>query len=494
VVALLREPARPASIREHPLAPWFAVATVCFGAFMGQLDASIVTVAFPALQRQFGAGLASVQWVSLSYLLVLTALLVPAGRWSDRTGRKLMYLYGFLVFSAASAACGLAPSLAALVGLRVVQAAGAAMLQANSVALVVTSVPDRARRKALGVQAAAQAIGLASGPVAGGLLVAAVGWRWVFFLNVPVGVIALLAGVYLLPRTRGLAGAPGAADGGAGPAGADLGGMGLLTVAVAAGMLAISSLSGLGLPAWAIAVCVAGSIAAWVVLVRHERRCAAPLLDLRAMAASGAGPALGGALAAYLVLFGPLVLFPQLITAEGGTALSAGLRLVALPAGFGLAAATADRLLPARWTNRYRCVAGGILAAVCAAALAVHVPHAVSVVLLGLLGVGLGVYTPANNAEIMAAVPARDAAAAGGMVNMTRGIGTALGVLVVALGLHAAVLLRWPDGARALPMAALAAVALFAVGAALRSGPGAARSSEPVGGPGAPATPAGETQ
>ncbi len=196
------------AIREHPLAPWFAVTAVCFGAFMGQLDASVVTVAFPALQRQFGAGLASVQWVSLAYLLVLTALLVPAGRWSDRVGRKLMYLYGFVVFAVSSAACGLAPSLGALIALRVVQAAGAALLQANSVALVVTSVPPRTRRAALGVQAAAQAVGLASGPVIGGLLVAAAGWRWVFFLNVPVGALAVVAGVYLLPRTRGLAGPP----------------------------------------------------------------------------------------------------------------------------------------------------------------------------------------------------------------------------------------------------------------------------------------------
>ena len=120
MVTLLREPARPAVIREHPLAPWFAVAAVCFGAFMGQLDASVVTVAFPALQRQFGAGLAATQWVSLAYLLALTALLVPAGRWSDRAGRKLLYLYGFVVFAAASAACGLAPSLAVLIALRVV--------------------------------------------------------------------------------------------------------------------------------------------------------------------------------------------------------------------------------------------------------------------------------------------------------------------------------------------------------------------------------------
>jgi MFS family permease len=319
MVTLLREPARPTAIREHPLAPWFAVATVCFGAFMGQLDASVVTVAFPALQRQFGTGLAATQWVSLAYLLVLTALLVPAGRWSDRAGRKLLYLYGFVVFSAASAACGLAPSLGVLIALRLVQAAGAALLQANSVALVVTSVPARTRRAALGVQAAAQAVGLACGPVVGGVLVGTVGWRWVFLINVPVGLLAVLAGWYLLPRTRRAGDAGGVGPGagrdgigrhGADPHGADLGGMGLLAVSTSAGMLAISSLSGLGLPVWAVASCVAAAVTADAGLVRHSWRAAAPLLDLRALAAAGTGPALGGALCAYLVLFGPLVLFP----------------------------------------------------------------------------------------------------------------------------------------------------------------------------------------
>ena len=474
MATLLREPARPAVIREHPLAPWFAVAAVCFGAFMGQLDASVVTVAFPALQRQFGAGLASVQWVSLAYLLVLTALLVPAGRWSDRAGRKLMYLYGFVLFAGASAACGFAPSLGALIALRVVQAAGAALLQANSVALVVTSVPARTRRAALGVQAAAQAVGLASGPVIGGLLVATAGWRWVFFLNVPVGVLAVVAGVYLLPRTRGPAGQllgtqPPAGRLPSARRGTDPGGTILLATAATAGMLAISALSGLGAPAWVAAVFAVVAALSGAALLRHERRVAAPLLDLRAMAAAGTGAALLGALCAYLVLFGPLVLFPQVVSAQGGSAESAGLLLTALPAGFGLAAACADKLLPAGWSNRRRCLLGGAVVAVSAAALAVPAPHAVTVVLLGLLGIGLGVYTPANNAEIMAAVPAGDAAAAGGMVNMTRGTGTALGVAVVTLGLHAGALLRSPQAGLALSMGALAAVALLGTGAALRA-------------------------
>jgi len=471
VTALLREPARPAVIREHPLAPWLAVAAVCLGAFMGQLDASVVTVAFPALQRQFGTGLASVQWVSLAYLLVLTALLVPAGRWSDRVGRKLMYLYGFIVFAGSSAACGLAPSLGALIALRVVQAGGAALLQANSVALVVTSVPERNRRTALGVQAAAQAVGLASGPVIGGLLVAAAGWRWVFFLNVPVGMLAVVAGIYLLPRTRGAGGELLAGQPPVGQRGTDPGGTVLLAAATTAGLLAISAVSGLGAPGWAAAVFAAVAVLTGTMLLRHERRAAAPLLDLRAMAAAGTGAALLGALCAYLVLFGPLVLFPQLVSARGGSAEAAGLLLTSLPAGFGLAAAVADKLLPAGWPNRRRCLLGGVLVAASAAALAVPAPRGVSVVLLGLLGIGLGIYTPANNAEIMAAVPARNAAAAGGMVNMTRGTGTALGVAVVTLGLHGGALLRSPDAGLALSMAALAAVALLGTGAALRARP-----------------------
>src|SRR5947209_6160402 len=171
-------------------------AKVTMLAFMGQLDASIVTLAFPAIGGYFHAGLAAVQWVSLSYLLTLVALLAPVGRLADAFGRKQLYLYGFALFTAASAACGLAPNLPTLICFRVVQALGAAMLQANSVALVTTSVPPGRVRAALGVQAAAQALGLAFGPVVGGVLVQSLGWQWVFGVNVPVGVLGLIAGRY----------------------------------------------------------------------------------------------------------------------------------------------------------------------------------------------------------------------------------------------------------------------------------------------------------
>ena len=455
---LLREPPRPAVVREHRLAPWLAVATVCFGAFMGQLDASIVTLAFPALQRQFGVGLAGVQWVSLAYLLALVALLVPVGRWSDRLGRKLVYLYGFVLFAGASAACGLAPTLTVLIGLRVVQAAGAAMLQANSVALVATSAPAGRRRAALGIQAAAQALGLALGPVVGGLLVASAGWRWIFLVNVPVGMIAVAAGWFLLPRTRQLAHGRGT----------DPAGVMLLALTAVGTLVVVSSLSGLGLPLRVVAGSAVAAVLAGAGLIWWERRSPAPLIDLPLLAAAGITPALSGALCVYMVLFGPLVLLPQTLAAHGDGALRAGLLLTALPAGFGLAAVAAERVLPARWPNQRRCAAGGLLATCSVAALAIPASAAGTVISLALLGAGLGAYIPANNAQIMAAVPARDAATAGGMVNMTRGLGTALGVAVVTLGLHAGARLGHADGGP-LAIAALAAAALAATWAGTRS-------------------------
>ncbi|MGE5288456.1 MAG: MFS transporter, partial [Micromonosporaceae bacterium] len=158
------------------------VATVCIGAFMGQLDASIVTLAFPTLRHDFAAPLADVQWVGQAYLLVLIGLLPVVGRYADMLGRKLLYTYGFVIFIVGSALCGLAPSLGALIGFRVLQGGGAAMLQANSVAIIAGAVPRDRLGRAIGVQGAAQALGLALGPAVGGLLISMGGWRLIFFV------------------------------------------------------------------------------------------------------------------------------------------------------------------------------------------------------------------------------------------------------------------------------------------------------------------------
>jgi MFS family permease len=420
---LRSERRRPAVVRAARNGWWLAIGTVCLGAFMGQLDASIVTLTYPALRSGFHTSLAAVTWVSLSYLLTLVAALIPVGRFADAYGRKLLYLYGFAVFTIASAACGLAPGLGALVAFRVVQAVGAAMLQANSVALVACSAPRPAVRAALGVQAAAQAVGLALGPTLGGLLVSTVGWRWVFGINIPVGVIAIVAGHYLLPRTRERTPVTGF----------DWPGVALLAAATTSLLLAMSSLAGLGPPEWVTVVLFTVAVAAGLAYYRRQRVAATPLVDLALLRARGVGTGLVGALCGYLVLFGPLVLVPIVLGHRGP--LAAGLVLTTLPAGFALAATTADRLLPRGWRDRLRCGVGALM---CVAGLVLMLPFGTGWLVAGLavLGIGLGVFTPANNSMIMTSIPTRAAGTGGGLVNMTRALGTALGVAVVTLALH----------------------------------------------------------
>jgi EmrB/QacA subfamily drug resistance transporter len=424
-MALTTERPRPRWIREAPNGWWFAIATVCFGAFMGQLDASIATLTYPALSAGFHASTAAVSWVSLGYLLVLVALLVPVGRFSDARGRKLCYLYGFLVFTAASAACGLAPTLAALVVFRLLQAFGAALLQANSVALVTTSAPRGRMRAALGVQAGAQALGLALGPALGGVIVSTLGWRWVFLVNVPVGVVAVVAGYYLLPRTRTKAGTDAF----------DWAGLALLALASTALLLGISGGSGLGLPGYATAILFAVAGAAGYGFWRRISTAASPLVDPILLRTRKIAMGLLGALGGYLVLFGPLVLVPDVLGAHQSA--KAGLILTALPLGFASAALGANHVLPTTWPDRRRALVGSAVAFVALIAL-IPMPFtpAAQMPLLALLGLGLGTFTPANNTIVMGAIPARAAGTGGGLVNMSRGLGTALGVALVTLTLY----------------------------------------------------------
>jgi MFS family permease len=395
---------------------------------MGQLDVSIVTLTFRPMMREFHAPLAAMQWVSLVYLLTLVALLAPAGRISDARGRKLVYTYGFGVFSAASAACGLAPDLTALVAFRLVQAAGAAMLQANSVALVTASVPKAKMRLALGMQAGAQSLGLALGPTLGGLLTVTAGWRFVYWINVPVGIIAVVAARYLLPRTRDF-GSPGRFD---------WQGTALLAVCTAGLLLALSAAGGLSMPCWAAAGLALAAIVAGAGFAVHEARARFPVIPLTMLRSRGLARALGGALSGYLVLFGPLVLVPQVLGRPGSEA-GVGLLLSALPAGFGVAALTADTVLPPHLGNRQRGMLGSLLSALALGLFAVLPPStSLAVVLLTLTGLGLGIFIPANNTAIMRSAPAGSAATLGGLINMARAIGTTVGIALVTWVLHLA--------------------------------------------------------
>ena len=393
---LLIEPRRPAVVREQPHAYWFAVAAVCIGAFMGQLDASIVTVALPTLQHTFDASVGAVAWVGLSYLLVLVSTVTAVGRFADMWGRKLLYVYGFAIFTLASVLCGLAPGLAALCGFRALQAVGAAMLQANSLAIIVLVMPARSLGKAIGIQGAAQALGLPLGPSIGGLLLAAGGWRLIFFVNVPFGLFGAVAAILLVPRSQHLMAR----------VRFDWTGLGIFFPTVVALLSAISFGAEVGWGSVAIVglFVVAGVLG--VLFLLHERQERDPMLDLGLFRNARFSTGIASGMGSYLVMFGVLLLVPFYFerALSLGTARS-GLELMAMPLAFGVVAPFAGRLAD-RLGARPLTVSGMALVAGALVVMAALRPSTVwFLALLAAVGAGLGLFTSPNNASIMGAAP-----------------------------------------------------------------------------------------
>ena len=397
------------------------VGTVCIGAFMGQLDASIVTLALPRLGREMHTSVGAVEWVALAYLLVLVATVAIVGRMADAVGRKLLYVYGFGVFTAGSVLCGLAPTLPVLIGARVLQAVGAAMLQANSVALITEALPRPLLGKGIGVQGAAQALGLALGPAIGGLLLAVGGWRLIFLVNLPAGAIGLVLGWFLLPRSQSRRSV----------GGADRVGAALLALAAAGPLVYLSLASRAGYGDSLLLAALVVGVLAGVGFVHRERRIVAPLIDLSVFRRPGLASGLSAGLVSYLALFGTLFVVPYYLSADHGSAALIGLQLSALPIAIGIAAPIAGRLV-----NRVgeRLLTGVGLTLAAAGLIEAAFWHGTPglITWLALAGLGLGAFTAANNATIMSASPPGHTGVVGGVLNMTRGIGTAVGVTLAS--------------------------------------------------------------
>ncbi len=421
---LLAEPARPAWVRARPNAPYYALGAVCIGAFMGQLDASIVTVAFPTFERVFGATVGAVTWVGLSYLIVLVAGVTAVGRLADMVGRKLLYTYGFLIFIVGSGLCAVAPNLVTLDAFRVLQGLGAVMLQANSVAIIYLAMPPERLVRGIGIQGAAQALGLALGPTVGGFLLAAGGWRLIFLVNVPAGIIGSAAAWVFVPRSRELQAR----------VRYDWPGLAMFIPAVAAVLVVVTFAKEWGWLTPASLVPLGAAVLLAVAFVRRERRVDTPMVEPSLFRRLAFTAGILSGMLSYLVLFGTMFAVPYFL--ERGSRVSAseaGLVLSALPLTLGVVAPFAGRLADHIEVRAVTMLGAALSAAGLFAAALLRPGVVLLAVLLAVVGAGQGLFTPANNAAIMASAPREHAGLASGVLNMTRGLGTSLGLALTGL-------------------------------------------------------------
>ena len=181
---------------------WWTLAAVAFGLFMIMLDNTVVNVALPAMARDLGVGLSELEWIVTGYALTFASLMLSGGKLADLLGRRLIFVVGLAIFTGASLACGLAESGEFLIGARVVQGVGAALMNPATLSIIAATFPPHQRGTAIGIWAGVSALALAIGPLVGGLLTEHLDWSWIFFVNVPVGIVAIAASFLLIRESK----------------------------------------------------------------------------------------------------------------------------------------------------------------------------------------------------------------------------------------------------------------------------------------------------
>ncbi|HEX9049815.1 MAG TPA: MFS transporter [Anaeromyxobacter sp.] len=404
-----------------PARKWSVLLAVGIGTFMSALDGSIVNAVLPAVREALGTTVAGIEWVVSIYLLVVSGVLLGFGRLGDLRGHRGVYLAGLGGFVVTSALCGLAPSAPWLVAARALQALAAAMLFANSPAILTLAFPPSERGRALGLQSTMTYLGLSAGPPLGGLLAAHLGWRAIFFVNVPIGLVGLALGRAVVPHDEPHGDVPRF----------DLLGAGAFFVGLFGLLLALDQGHDWGWRSPVTLGLAGASLAVLATFVAIERRRPHPMLDLSLFQARAFTGSAFSAVASYVGEYAVLFLVPfYLVQARGLPVQHAGAMLSALPLMMLVAAPVAgelsDRLGPRRFT-----VAGMAVLTAGLLLLSRNGPGTPTWRIAGALavaGLGLGLFIAPNNSRLLGAAPPHRRGIASGVLAAARNVGMVLGV------------------------------------------------------------------
>jgi len=415
-------PAPPAGI--DYTRKWFVLVAIGMAIFLGTIDGSIVNVALPTLVDEFDTTFNVAQWVVMAYLLTQTTLTLGFGRLGDMIGKKPIFTTGFSVFTVGSVLAGLSPTIEFLIGARVVQALGAAMIFALGFAITTESFPPHERGKALGINGTTVSLGIMTGPILGGVILEATDWRWIFFVNLPVGIIGTITAIKFIPNTK--------------PTGRqrfDFAGAGTFFIALLTLLLALTygQTAGFGSPqVLALFAVSIGSVAAFIGI---ERSVAQPMLDLTLFRSRDLSVSLITGFLSFFALSGLTLLVPFFLSdVFAMSPRQIGLVLGAIPVTMGIVAPISGSLSD-RVGSRPVTVAGLTLMTAGYTVASFWLGSAttgLAVVVVGLIvGLGIGIFQSPNNSSILGSVPQSQLGVTSGMLTINRTTASVTGIAVL---------------------------------------------------------------
>ncbi len=400
---------------------WWVLISVGISTFMSALDTSVVNTVLPVLRKSFGSDVAAIEWVVIIYLLVVSGLLLSFGRLGDLRGHRPVFLVGFVCFVTSSALCGLAQSSSALIAFRGLQALGAAMLSANSPAILTKSFPDSQRGQALGLQATMTYLGLTVGPSLGGWLTDMFSWRAVFFINVPVGLLALGLSYRFIPHDEGKHNSERF----------DLAGAAFFMTGLIALLLGLNQGHAWGWFSWQIISLIITSVILLGAFLRIELRVQSPMVDLSLFSNRLFTASVASAILNYICVYAILFLMPfYLIQGRLFDPSHAGLLLTAMPILMALVAPISGTFSDRKGARLPGTIGMALLAAglFSLSRLGLQSTAGQIILALAIAGLGIGVFISPNNSALMGSAPRHRQGIAAGVLATARSVGMVLGV------------------------------------------------------------------
>ncbi|MFW6721458.1 MFS transporter [Streptomyces sp. MAR4 CNY-716] len=407
-----------------PARVWATLVLASLGAFLASLDVVVVSTALPTLQADLNASLSDLEWTVNGYNLAFACLMLTGAALGDRFGRRTMYVAGVVVFTLSSLACALADSSGTLIAARVVQGVGAAVVLPLTLTLISDAFPREKRGMAIGVWGGITGLGVAAGPVLGGLIIEGMSWQWIFWINLPVGVVVTVLTLALLKDSRG------------GRPQLDLIGLVLVAASLLALVWAPVRAPAAGWDSGEVIGALALGTVLMAVFIAWQRRTRYPMLPLEYFGRRGFSTANGVILFVFFSLIGSLFMIAQMFQVGlGHDPLDAGLRILVWTA-MPMLVAPAAGALSDRIGNKPFMVAGPLLQAAGLLWLALvaepDVSYASLVAPLVVAGIGIGMVFPTVANAVVAAVPVHDSGVAAGTNNTLREAGGVFGVAVLS--------------------------------------------------------------